>query len=58
VELVVFGTVTRCAVRRTIIVLARTIKGAKRICKSRYRRIAIAHARPAAQEGRQWESGL
>jgi hypothetical protein len=41
VELVIFGTVTRSAVRRTIGVLAQTAKGAKRICKSRYRRCEI-----------------
>lgn len=51
VEAVVFGTLTRCAVRRTITVLARTVKGAKRICKSRYRRVEIKGARVAAQRG-------
>jgi hypothetical protein len=41
VELVIFGTVTRNAVRRTIRVLAQTAKGAKRICKSHYRRCEV-----------------
>jgi hypothetical protein len=51
VETVVFGTLTRSAVRRTITVLARTVKGAKRICKSRYRRVEIKSAKAAAQLG-------
>lgn len=49
VELVVFGTMTRAAMRRTISVLAQTAKGAKRICKSRYRRSEIKSAWEAAE---------
>jgi hypothetical protein len=41
ITLVVFGTLTRNAIRRTISVLAQTPKGAKKICKLRYRRSAI-----------------
>jgi hypothetical protein len=47
VELIVFGTLTQSAVKRTIKVLAQTGSGAKRICKSRYRRIEIKSAREA-----------
>jgi hypothetical protein len=47
VELVVFGTLTGTAVRRTMTVLAQTARGAKRICKSRYRRIEIKSVREA-----------
>jgi hypothetical protein len=45
VELVVFGTITRQAVKRTVRVLAQTARGARRICRSRYRRIEITGAR-------------
>lgn len=47
VDLVIFGTLTRAAVRRTLSVLAQTAKGAKRICKSRYRRSEIKNTREA-----------
>lgn len=52
VEMVVFGTSTREAVRRTVKVLAQTGAGARRICRSRYRRIEIRSARPAVQAER------
>jgi hypothetical protein len=41
VELVIFGSVTHTAVKRTVMVLAQTMKGARRICKARYRRSEI-----------------
>jgi hypothetical protein len=41
VELVVFGTLNRGAVRRTISVLAQTARGARRICQSRYGRVEV-----------------
>ncbi|HVK93864.1 MAG TPA: hypothetical protein VM571_03960 [Noviherbaspirillum sp.] len=49
VELIIFGTITREAVRRTISVLAQTGKGAKKICKSRYRRSEIKSTREAVE---------
>ena len=45
VELIVLGTVTHDAVHRTVTVLAQTIKGARRICKARYRGIRITTVR-------------
>lgn len=45
VEMVVFGTKTRDAARRTVKVLAETAKGARKICKRRYRRSEIRSAR-------------
>jgi len=50
VELVMFGTATRPATRRTIKVLAQTDKGARKICKSYYRRSEIKGAREAVQD--------
>jgi len=47
VELIVFGTLTHGAVRRTIAVLAQSAKGARRICKWRYRRSEIKRMREA-----------
>jgi hypothetical protein len=47
VELVIFGSTTRNAARRTIKVLAATVKGARRICKARYGRSEIKSARMA-----------
>ncbi|RZI42199.1 hypothetical protein EGT07_13320 [Herbaspirillum sp. HC18] len=47
VEMVMFGTIMGPAVRRTIKVLAQTCKGARRICRSRYRRVEIKSAREA-----------
>ena len=41
VELVLFGSLCNSAVRRNIPVLAQTSRGAKKICKSRYRRSEI-----------------
>lgn len=41
VELVLFGGLSHNAVRRRIPVLAQTSRGAKKICKSRYRRSEI-----------------
>lgn len=52
VEMVVFGTMTREAVRRTVKVLAQTGAGAKRICRSRYRRIEVCSARQSAPQER------
>jgi hypothetical protein len=49
VDLVMFGSFTRAAVRRTVKVLAQTEKGARRICKTYYRRSEIKSAREAAQ---------
>ena len=49
VELVIFGTITRSAIRRTIGVLAQTAKGAKRVCKLRYRRSEIKSTREAIE---------
>lgn len=49
VELVIFGTHTRCAVKRIVKVLAQTSKGAKKICKWRYRRSEIKGARPVLE---------
>lgn len=48
IELVLFGTLTRAAGRRTIQVLAQTAKGAKKICKARYKRSEIKSACEAA----------
>jgi hypothetical protein len=45
VELIVFGTMTRAATRRVVRVLAQTGKGARRICRLRYRRGEIGSAR-------------
>lgn len=58
VDLVIFGTITRGAVRRTISVLAQTAKGAKKICKWRYRRSEIKGTREAmlAQHPLLWQS--
>lgn len=53
VELVIFGTITHAAVRRTIGVLAQTTRGAKRICKARYRRSEIKRAWEAMVPRRQ-----
>jgi len=47
VELVVFGTLTHNAARRTIAVLAQTARGARRICKWRYRRSEVKGLREA-----------
>jgi hypothetical protein len=47
VELVVFGTLNRGAVRRTISVLAQTARGAKRICLSRYGRVEVKRTHKA-----------
>lgn len=52
VELVVFGTLTQGAVKRTVKVLAQTGSGARRICKSRYRRIEIKSTREVAAFGK------
>jgi hypothetical protein len=41
VRLIVFGPTGGAEASRTIKVLAQTVKGAKRICKSRYRRSEI-----------------
>lgn len=49
VELVVFGTLTRGSVRRTIAVLAQTARGARRICKWRYRRSEVKGLREAVK---------
>ena len=49
VEVVIFGTITHAAVQRTIGVLAQTGKGAKKICKSRYRRSEVKIAREAVE---------
>lgn len=49
VELVVFGTINRCAVRRTVNVLAQTTRGAKRICLSRYGRAEIKRTQKAGK---------
>lgn len=49
VELVVFGTMSRTATRRIIKVLAETVKGAKRICRQRYRRGEITRVREIPQ---------
>jgi hypothetical protein len=49
VELVMFGTLTRAAMRRTVKVLAQTEKGARKICKAYYRRSEIKGAREVAQ---------
>lgn len=48
VELVIFGTLHRNAVRRTISVLAQTARGARRICLSRYGRAEIKNTHKAA----------
>ena len=48
VEVIAFGTTTHDAVKRTILVLAETARGARRICKIRYRHRAIQGAREAA----------
>jgi hypothetical protein len=45
IDMVVFGSVERLATKRTIRVLAQTAQGARRICKSRYRRCEIRSAR-------------
>ncbi|MFC7518863.1 hypothetical protein ACFQUU_28030 [Herbaspirillum sp. GCM10030257] len=45
VELVIFGTYTHCATKRIVKVLAQTSKGAKKICKWRYRRSEIKGTR-------------
>jgi hypothetical protein len=47
VELIVFGASTSTAIKRTIMVLASTAQGAKRICKARYRHSRVASACPA-----------
>lgn len=47
VEFVIFGTITHQAVPRTITVLAQTARGAKRICKSRYRHSEVKSTREA-----------
>jgi hypothetical protein len=49
VELVIFGTITHSAARRTIGVLAQTAAGAKRICKWRYRRSEVKSTREAIE---------
>ncbi len=49
VELVTFGTITHSAVLHTIGVLAQTAKGAKRICKWRYRRCEVKSTREAIE---------
>lgn len=49
VEVVVFGTLTRPAMKRTIKVLAQTGKGARRICQSRYRRSEIKGTKEAVE---------
>ena len=49
VDLVLFGTLTRAAVVRTVKVLAQTEKGVRKICKSRYRRSEIRSVREAMQ---------
>jgi hypothetical protein len=45
VELVLFGTITRPAIKRIVKVLAQTERGAKRICRSRYQRFEIKDTR-------------
>lgn len=50
VEIVIFGSTTRNAVRRTISVLAQTARGAQRICKWRYRRSEIKATRESTQD--------
>lgn len=45
VDLIIFGSVSRNAVRRTISVLAQTAKGARKICKMRYRRSEVKRVR-------------
>jgi hypothetical protein len=50
VEFVVVGTATRSTARRTIKVLASTLKGARRVCKSRYMNGMIIAARPCEEQ--------
>jgi hypothetical protein len=45
IDMVVFGTVDRLAMQRTIKVLAQTAQGARRICRSRYSRCEIRSTR-------------
>lgn len=45
IDMVVFGTIHRLATQRTIRVLAQTAQGARRICRSRYRRCEIRSTR-------------
>jgi hypothetical protein len=49
VEFVIVGTATRSTARRTIKVLASTLKGARRVCKSRYMHGMIIAARPCEE---------
>ena len=50
IDMVLFGTVDRQAMLRTIRVLAQTAQGAKRICRSRYRRCEIRSARAVREQ--------
>ncbi len=50
IDMVVFGTVDRLATLRTIRVLAQTSQGARRICRSRYRRCEIRSARVVREQ--------
>jgi hypothetical protein len=45
IDMVVFGTLNRLAMQRTIKVLAQTAQGARRICRSRYSRCEIRSTR-------------
>ncbi|MEC4719857.1 hypothetical protein RY831_11905 [Noviherbaspirillum sp. CPCC 100848] len=47
VELVIFGTISSSAARRSVSVLAQTARGARRICLSHYRRAEIRRTRRA-----------
>jgi hypothetical protein len=58
VEVIVFGTLTRSATRRTLKVLAQTVKGARRICRLRYPRSDILGARAAGEPAAFFQTSL